>query len=281
MLSHENLVLPPSTYYNFCPSSLAKEAFLHVMCIGDFHYAAGYNLFRTSFDSFLLEIILEGSVNIETEGELLTAHAGQVVLLDCYKPHRYYSDTGWHALWVHFDGASARGYFEIIRRQNGQAFATHQIQAVHSALQDLYGMFHYQQPLNEAYMSLHLTQALTAMTDPAQQTVTRDQPRLIDQAVAFINQHMGDEIYVRELASMVGLSEYHFIRVFREAMGVTPRQYIIASRMNHARYLLKTTALPIGEIAGMVGYTSESMFTAAFRRTQGTTPSQYRHSKQA
>lgn len=281
MLSHENLVLSPSAYYNFYPSTMAKEALLHVMCIGDFRYAAGYDLSRTSFDSFLLEIILEGRVKIETEGELLTAHTGQVVLLDCYKPHRYYSDTGWHALWVHFDGASARGYFEIIRRQNGQVFATHQMQTIRKALQDLYDMFHHQQPLNEAYMALHLTQALTAMTDPAEPTVIRDQPRLIDQAVAFINQHMGDEIYVRELARMVGLSEYHFIRVFREAMGVTPRQYIIASRMNHARYLLKTTALPIGEIAGMAGYTSESMFTAAFRRTQGTTPSQYRHSKQA
>ena len=77
MMSHENLVLPPSAYYNFYPSTMAKEALLHIMCIGDFHYAAGYDLSRTSFDSFLLEIILEGRVNIETEGEQLTAHAGQ------------------------------------------------------------------------------------------------------------------------------------------------------------------------------------------------------------
>lgn len=67
---------------------------------------------------------------------------------------------------------------------------------------------------------------------------------------------------------MTGLSEYHFIRVFREIMGATPRQYIIANRMNHAKYLLKTTGLPVGEIGSMVGYASESMFTAAFRRTQ-------------
>lgn len=280
MTSQESFVLQPSVYYNFYPSAMAREMLLHVLCIGDFHYAAGYELSRTSFDSYLLEIILDGRVNIETEGQMLTAHAGQVVLIDCYRPHRYSSNTGWHALWVHFDGASARAYFDLIRRQNGQVFATHRLQAVHAALQSLYDMFHHRQALNEVHMALHLTQALTAMTDPAQPAMLHDQARPVDQAVAFISQHIGAPLLVSDLARMVGLSEYHFIRVFREAMGVTPRQYIIASRMNHARYLLRTTALPVGQIAGMTGYESESMFTAAFRRTQGVTPSQYRSNKQ-
>lgn len=273
MRSLEQHVLPSSEYYNFSPSALAREHLLHVLCVGDFQYAAGYDLQRTSFDSFLLEVILEGRVNIETEGENLSAHAGQVVLIDCTKPHRYYSDTGWHALWVHFDGAAARGYFQLILRQNGRVFTTHRQHRIHEALRSVYDMFAQQKPLSEAQMALRLTQALTAMTEPA---VPRDRTHLIDQAVSCITQRVGEEPTVAELARMVGLSEYHFIRVFRETMGVTPRQYIIANRMNHARYLLKTTGLTIAEIAGMAGYSSESMFTAAFRRTQGVTPSSYR-----
>ena len=102
----------------------------------------------------------------------------------------------------------------------------------------------------------------------------------MDRAVTCINQCIGQEPPVAELARMTGLSEYHFIRVFREIMGATPRQYIIANRMNHAKYLLKTTGLPVGEIGGMVGYSSESMFTAAFRRTQGIAPRKYRNGQQ-
>ena len=82
---------------------------LHVLSVGEFTYEPGYDLRRSAFDSLLLEIILDGRVNLETEGETLAARAGQVVLIDCTKPHRYWSDTGWHALWVHFDGAAARG----------------------------------------------------------------------------------------------------------------------------------------------------------------------------
>ena len=280
MKSLEPYVLSNSEYYNFSPSTLVRDHLLYVLCAGDFTYAAGYDLARTSFDSFLMEVILDGRVNIETEGEQLTAHAGQVVLINCTKPHRYYSDTGWHALWVHFDGAAARGYFSLVVRQNGRGFTTHRLHSVYEALSSIYTMFHEHQALNEVKMALHLTQALTAMAEPAEPVVVNDRTYLIDRAVTCINQRIGNEPTIQELARMVGLSEYHFIRVFREAMGVTPHQYIIANRMNHAKYLLKTTVLPIGEISGMAGYTSESMFTAAFRRTQGVTPSQYRTGKQ-
>lgn len=276
MRSLEPYVSPTSVYYNFSPSLLAREHLLYVVCAGDFTYAPGYELTRSSFDSYLMEIILEGRVNIETEGERLTARAGQAVLIDCNKPHRYHSDTGWHALWVHFDGAPAKGYFSLILRQNGRVFATHRLQEAHEALQGIFDMFHQGQPLSETRMALYLTQALTALSESAEPAIMSGGAGPINRAVELINRRVGEEPSVTELARMVGLSEYHFIRVFRQLMGVTPGQYIIISRMNHAKYLLKTTALSVGEIGAMAGYSSESMFTAAFRRTQGMTPTQYR-----
>ena len=280
MRSLEPYVSPTSVYYNFSPSLLAREHLLYVVCAGDFTYAPGYELSRSSFDSYLMEIILEGRVNIETEGERLTARAGQAVLIDCNKPHRYHSDTGWHALWVHFDGAPAKGYFSLILRQNGRVFATHRLQEAHEALQGIFDMFHQGQPLSETRMALYLTQALTALSESAEPAIMSGGAGPINRAVELINRRVGEEPSVTELARMVGLSEYHFIRVFRQLMGVTPGQYIIISRMNHAKYLLKTTALSVGEIGAMAGYSSESMFTAAFRRTQGMTPTQYRTGKQ-
>ena len=276
MRSLEPYVSPASVYYNFSPSLLAREHLLYVVCAGDFTYAPGYELTRSSFDSYLMEIILEGRVNIETEGDRLTARAGQAVLIDCNKPHRYHSDTGWHALWVHFDGAPAKGYFSLILRQNGRVFATHRLQEAHEALQGIFDLFHHGQPLSETRMALYLTQALTALSESAEPAIMSGGAGPINRAVELINRRVGEEPSVTELARMVGLSEYHFIRVFRQLMGVTPGQYIIISRMNHAKYLLKTTALSVGEIAAMAGYSSESMFTAAFRRTQGVTPTRYR-----
>ena len=275
MKSMEQHVSKSSEYFNFTPSALAREHLLHVVCTGDFRYEAGYDLRRGSFDGMLLEVILDGQVNIETEGESLTARAGQVVLIDSTKPHRYHSQTGWRALWVHFDGPPARGYMSLIHRQNGRAFSTHRGSAVQDALQGIYRMFSEHQALSEPRMALLLTEALTAMTEPA--AAQLDCYGLIDRAVTCISRSIGHEPTVTELARQVGLSEYHFIRVFREVMGVTPGQYIIGARMNHAKYLLHATAMPVTEIGSMVGYASESMFSAAFRRTQGITPREYRN----
>lgn len=274
MKSLEKHVTCTSEYFNFMPSALAKEHLLHIYCVGDFQYEAGYDLRRTSFDGLLLEIILDGRVKIETGEEAFAASAGQVVLIDCSIPHRYCTDHGWRALWVHLDGPSARGYMSLIHRQNGKVFQTRHRHEVTNALQTIFDMFASQQPVSETAIALYLTQALTALAEPA--AAIHDRYSLVDQAVMVINRRLGSEPSVSKLARQVGMSEYHFIRVFREAMGVTPGQYIIGARMSHAKYLLKTTGLAIYEIGAMIGYQSESMFSAAFRRTQGMTPSQYR-----
>lgn len=279
MRSQEAHVAATSEYFNFTPSEIARRHLLYPVCVGDFRYEAGYDLQRGSFDSLLAEVILDGQVRIETEGETYIARAGQVALIDCTKPHRYCSDVGWRALWVHFGGVPAEGYMSLIHRQNGRVFSTHRRRAIQEALQSLLQMFRCDQPLSEPHMALLLTQALTAMAEPA--APEQDRYTLIDQAVAAINRSVGAEPGVAELASRVGLSEFHFIRVFREVMGVTPGQYIIGARMNHARYLLLSTSQPVSEIASTVGYASESMFSAAFRRTQGMTPTQFRNGKKA
>lgn len=274
MKSLERHVREDSVYYNYSPSAIARSYLLYPICVGDFVYAPGYDLRRTTFDSFLLEIILEGCVTIETGGRTFTASAGQVALIDCHQPHRYYSDQGWHALWVHFDGCSARGYFELITRQHGNVLTPLQPRPIRSALSELFSLFHQAGALSEPQLALLLTRALTALAEPSS---TPDEAALpLERIMAHINAALKEPPTVAALAQEANLSEYHFIRVFREKVGMPPRQYIIAARMEHARYLLRATTLPIGEIADQVGYQSVSMFSAMFKRQHGLSPRAYR-----
>lgn len=276
MRSLEAFVSSDSEYFNYSPGTLARDYLLYPLCVGEFTYAPGYDLRRTTYDSFLLEVILDGQVEVETEGQRFTADAGSVVLIDCHKPHRYFSSTGWHALWVHFDGVSAKGYFELISRANGLAFHTHAQGEVLRALMALMAGFRQHAALSEPQMAKLLTDALTALTQPSLSHGASANAPAVEQAVASISHALGHEPDVAELAREAGMSEYHFIRVFRAHVGMTPRQYIISARMTHARYLLKTTTLTIAEIAALVGYRSESMFSATFRRLYATTPRAYR-----
>jgi AraC family transcriptional regulator len=72
------------------------------------------------------------------------------------------------------------------------------------------------------------------------------------------------------------MSPDHFGRLFRDATGRTPHQYVIMCRIERAKHLLVETALPIIDIGRQVGFTDQSYFTAVFRKLMASTPKAYR-----
>ncbi|WP_290884060.1 helix-turn-helix transcriptional regulator [Fischerella sp.] len=65
-------------------------------------------------------------------------------------------------------------------------------------------------------------------------------------------------------------------RLFKQAMGLTPRQYVIRCRIETAKRLLAKWELSITEISDRLGFTSHSHFTTFFRKHTGITPTAYR-----
>jgi AraC family transcriptional regulator len=72
------------------------------------------------------------------------------------------------------------------------------------------------------------------------------------------------------------MSPDHFARLFRQATGRTPHQYVVICRIERAKRLLRETEWPIIDISRQVGFTDQSYFTAVFRRHVATTPKAYR-----
>jgi AraC family transcriptional regulator len=81
-----------------------------------------------------------------------------------------------------------------------------------------------------------------------------------------------------KLAALVRLSEDHFVRAFKAAVGQTPNPYVLARRIAQARAqrLLERGALPVAAVAQAEGFRGASHFAASFRRLVGTSPSVWR-----
>ncbi len=91
------------------------------------------------------------------------------------------------------------------------------------------------------------------------------------------NDRLNEKIPLSELADEFGLSQYHFARLFKQAIGFPPHEYQIQLRISRARMLLvKRPDVRIAEIACELGFTDESHFRRHFRRIVGVTPAQYR-----
>jgi AraC family transcriptional regulator len=94
--------------------------------------------------------------------------------------------------------------------------------------------------------------------------------------IDYIHENPGRELCVKDLAEIAGVSLSHFIRTFHQTTGVPPHQYLLRTRLNRAKELLRQTRHSIAEIAGMTGFSGQSHFTKQFGRFAGLTPRRYR-----
>jgi AraC family transcriptional regulator len=91
-----------------------------------------------------------------------------------------------------------------------------------------------------------------------------------------IGARLGEDLTLVELAGESGLSLFHFVRSFKERVGLSPHQYILRKRIEQARKLLRDSDLSLADVAGRCGFGSQSSFTTAFRRIQRITPRAFR-----
>ncbi len=99
---------------------------------------------------------------------------------------------------------------------------------------------------------------------------------LIDQALAFIHDHLESAISTSDIARELGVSTEHFCRVFRSRMHVSPLVYVQKQKIRLACGLLMNPAITIKEIAAKIRIENVSNFTRFFKHHVGLTPAQFR-----
>jgi AraC family transcriptional regulator len=94
------------------------------------------------------------------------------------------------------------------------------------------------------------------------------------QVTEYINEHLHQDLKLIEIAAIAQMSPYHFLRLFKQSLGITPHQYILQRRIEKAKYLLQHSQLSIAAIAFKVGFCDQSHLTRYFKRIVGLTPKQ-------
>jgi AraC family transcriptional regulator len=103
----------------------------------------------------------------------------------------------------------------------------------------------------------------------------RAQRRLFE----FIEENLHRNLGLEELASQVGYSRGHFLKMFRVATGNSPHQYMTLRRIERAKLLLTDGRVPLSEVALSCGFSSQSHFSTEFRRRVGLSPARFRRKR--
>ncbi len=98
----------------------------------------------------------------------------------------------------------------------------------------------------------------------------------LSDAMDYLHKNFSTELKTRDLAEKAKMSVRQFERTFKNALGLTVRQYILRIRMDHAKHLLRDTEETISSVALDVGFYDHAHFTRIFSRENGVTPKVYR-----
>jgi AraC family transcriptional regulator len=120
---------------------------------------------------------------------------------------------------------------------------------------------------------LHHYSTFTQTITSGNRSLTRKQ---LQQAIDYIHTHLDRDLSLAELAGIINVTPTYFASLFKQAMGISPHQYVIQQRVKRSAEMLKRTDLAIADIALQVGFSSQSHLTQQFKRITGITPRQVR-----
>jgi AraC family transcriptional regulator len=92
----------------------------------------------------------------------------------------------------------------------------------------------------------------------------------------FVDARISNDVTITDLAALLGLSQFHFIRAFKDSVGLSPYQYVLTERVNRARDLLSKRDLSVADVALAVGFSDASQLNRVFRKLVGVTPTAFR-----
>ena len=106
--------------------------------------------------------------------------------------------------------------------------------------------------------------------------ISRTSTELVDEIKKYITENYGLKLKIGSIAKNFAISPNHMTAIFKKEMGYSPQQFLLATRINAAKYLLSSSNYNILQITSLCGFNSPAHFTEIFKKYTHSTPSEYR-----
>lgn len=262
----------------FTPSAAARRSYLYPQCISVGDFGPGHYTRRKGMQSYLLAETLSGGGELQYEGETLRLQRDDCFLIDCRREHYYFSTSpeGWSYRILHFDGVPMADLYAHFLQGGTVKFRAEKGSPVRALLDRLFDAPPPAHAGSEIVYNRLLTDLMTEVVLAAAPAGQKPLPRLVQGVLDYISKNYASTITLDGLAGEFFVSKYHLSREFKKYTGFSPNEYLIDTRINAAKALLRSTDLSIGEISQQVGVSSADHFLYLFKSRENTRPSVYR-----
>lgn len=210
---------------------------------------------------WLLHYVVSGSGIFETDGVRYPVRAGQMFVIHPLETTFYQADEHdpWEYIWIGF-------HTELTL----PAPLREQAVVQHSGLGSLFSSALRLEDMTqgrEMYLCGLIYQLLSLLSEHRP-----SESDYVEQAQTYLASNYMRNVSIAGLAAQLGLNRSYFSTLFRQQTGLSPQQYLLRCRMEHARELLCGHGFTPGEAALAVGYPDIFAFSRMFKRYYGVSP---------
>ncbi len=128
-------------------------------------------------------------------------------------------------------------------------------------------------------LAAHLLRRFTNAVGVEERSTGPADVAAIRRAIAYIEDNPDRAISLGELAAAAGLSRFHFSRLFKHHLGLSPARYVERTRIEQAKALIINAEMSLAGVAQAVGFADQSHFSRRFRLHEGRTPAAFAREK--
>lgn len=269
-------VLEKSERFYFEPDRFTEDNLFYVPHAGVYECDKTYEVQRSYLDTCQIIMVDSGNLTVEYRGQKLIAKAGDLVMLDCREPHKYYATSRILKIrWFHYLGNCSNSYTKLITEAKGFVISDN-FSEVEECCERIIMSLRKKNPVPHV-LSSTVHKFLALLTIVSKDKEKTELELLLESSVEFMEDHFNDtELSVDILAEKISISSSYYMKRFKEYHGVTPYKYLKTIRLRKSKEMLTTTRNSIEDIAIECGFCNPSHFIMAFKKDTQMTPLQYR-----
>lgn len=247
------------------------------------HLTAGpeHRIERETYPGHELILCLEGRGWVQVMGRRHQVNPGQLVWVNCYHPHAYGAvpRQPWELYWIRIEGRPLDRTAELLGVASQPVFVESDTSNLKLEFERIFGAMIGTRPSDAAGINAAVAEIVgkafeSRLSEPG--AIQPELPQAVVRALEKMRLYYHQAMRVTELADLSGMSESHFSRQFKAAMGTSPIDWLRRERINQAKRRLIESSDPVKEVARQVGYSDQFFFSKDFKKMVGSTPSEFR-----
>lgn len=234
------------------------------------HRFKGHEFKKHFHTTYSIGLIVNGVHRLEFENEDTVSSCGDIKIVNPYDMHL----ADGNVFWEYFNFMPTQNLIKEIAQNMCEKHIDFDIKFSHN-ISDKYAskllleLFNSDDMNKEENMVFFISYLLQNYSSKKIKSVKID--KNINHSIEFLHENFLNDISLDFIAKQSNLSKYHFIKIFKKQIGITPHQYILALKIEYAKTLINLK-MPLSQIAYECGFSDQSHFIRTYKKMHGFTP---------